>query len=903
MDIDPTSPARFELKARIESGVAAAIVATSDPREALGSALRAVVGPLGCIRGAVWGIDPSDPNRRERLAATGWDELEVDGPLLSRELRLGGRDVGVLDLVAPEVCEQEVVARGSPTLVHLAQAVERAMVRADADADELARRTAELEHVSAELETSATLLEERNAVIEESYEKIERANRELEVAERIQAALRRVAVAVAEERDLDEVASLAAREVARVAGAAGAVVLKVVDDLGVVAGGWTRPGLPCPQDGATVSLDGDLPSARAVRSGRLESFGDISRAEGRPLWNVGVFERALAVPVVSESESWGAVVVAYRRGEEPDEGVSDRLRRIADLVGLAVANADGRERVLADAVSDMFGGEWDANRTLQAVVEAARRSLRADRASCYLHSDDGSTIDQVFTTASDVRTQRYLTSAVGKQRSELPIWQGLLASTQPVLVVGDVQRDPAIPAEMRAALRAGAFIGIRLEHASVGTRDGAGLVGSLFLSFDRPRNFRRRQRDIARSLGSVAAMAIANARLHASTIRSLAELERRAFTDHLTGLVNHRRFQEQLHEGFEAAAAESGPLSLAVFDIDDFSDVNARFGHAAGDEVLREVATRLESALGGEGVLGRVGGEEFAWVTGGEPDEAWGKAESARAAVAETPIPGVRTVTVSAGFADTRHGHDADELLRLAHGALYWAKSHGRDAAFRYSREVVEVLSSAEQANRLQRSQALQSIRVLARAVDAKDPSTAEHSERVADLSVSLAAALGWETVEAARLRDAGLVHDVGKISVPDAILFKPGSISGKEFKRVRAHAAIGAAMVDGVLADDQVSWVRGHHERWDGRGYPDGLVGEAIPEGARLIALADAWDVITSARPYKRALTHEEALEEIRASSGSHFWPEAVEAIERIISAGALPADIARTADSRPRS
>lgn len=896
MDSDSASSSRSELQARIENDVAAAIAANSDPREALRGALRALVEALGGIRGAVWGIDPSDPNRRERLAATDWDEGEESGHLISRELRLGGRGVGVLDLVAPQGCEEAVVSPRSATLVQLAQAVERAVVRGGEGSDELARRTAELEHVSSELETSATLLEERNAVIEESYEKVERAHRELEVAERIQAALRRVAVAVAEERDLDEISSLAAREVARVAGAAGAAVLKVVGESGVVVGAWTRPGLPSPQEGVSIPLAGDLPSADALRSGRPVVFDDISTAVGVPLWDVEVFERAMAVPVTSESQPWGAVVVASRRGEELAEGVADRLQRIADLVGLAVANADGSERVLADAVSDMFGGEWDAHRTLQAVIEAARRSLRADRASCYLHSDDGTTIDQVFTTASDARTRRYLESAVGKQRAELPIWQGLLASPQPVLVVTDVERDPAIPAEMRAALRAGAFIGIRLEHASVGTRDGAGLVGSLFLSFDRPRTFRRRQRDIARSLGSVAAMAIANARLHASTLRSLAEAERQAYTDHLTGLVNHRRFQEGLYAGFERATAEGGPLSLTVFDIDDFTEVNARFGHAAGDEVLREVATRLGDALGDDGLLGRVGGEEFAWLTREDPEQAWRKVARAREAVAATPIPSARTITISAGFADMRHGHDADELLRLAHGALYWAKSHGRDAAFRYSPEVVEVLSPDEQAHRLQRSQALQSIRVLARAVDAKDPSTAEHSERVADLSAALASVLGWDTIEVSRVREAGLVHDVGKISVPDAILFKPGSITDEEFQRVQTHSAIGAQMVDGVLADDQVSWIRGHHERWDGGGYPDGLAGMDIPVGARLIALADAWDVITSERPYKPALSHEDALDEIRASSGTHFWPEAVEAIERIVAAGALPADIARS-------
>src|SRR5690606_35803853 len=222
----------------------------------------------------------------------------------------------------------------------------------------------------------------------------------------------------------------------------------------------------------------------------------------------------------------------------------------------------------------------------------------------------------------------------------------------------------------------------------------------------------------------------------------------------------------------------------------------------------------------------------------------WRAAERARAAIAAEPFGEVGTVTISAGVCDIGHAGDAGELYRLADGALYWSKNHGRDVVFLYSPDVVEVLSHAEQAARLGRQQALQSIRVLARAVDAKDPSTREHSERVADLAVAIATALGWPVERAAALREAGLVHDVGKIAVPDALLAKPGRLTARELAVVRTHAAIGAEMLSDVLSPEQVAWVRGHHERWDGRGYPDGLAGDAIPEGARVLALADAWDV-----------------------------------------------------------
>jgi putative nucleotidyltransferase with HDIG domain len=254
----------------------------------------------------------------------------------------------------------------------------------------------------------------------------------------------------------------------------------------------------------------------------------------------------------------------------------------------------------------------------------------------------------------------------------------------------------------------------------------------------------------------------------------------------------------------------------------------------------------------------------------------------------------VGRVTASAGVCDLAQAGSAGELLRLAEGALYWAKQHGRDVAFLYSPKVVEELSAEERADRLQRLQALQSIRVLARAVDAKDSSTREHSERVADLAVAIATHLGWDSERLVRLREAGLVHDVGKIGVPDRILFKPDRLTPAEYDEIKKHAPIGAEMVADVLTEEQVAWVRGHHERWDGGGYPDALRDVEIPEGARILALADAWDVMISERPYTAALPVEAAAAEIRACSGTQFWPGAVEGLERLMAAGALPASAA---------
>ena len=175
---------------------------------------------------------------------------------------------------------------------------------------------------------------------------------------------------------------------------------------------------------------------------------------------------------------------------------------------------------------------------------------------------------------------------------------------------------------------------------------------------------------------------------------------------------------------------------------------------------------------------------------------------------------------------------------------------------------------------------------MIARVVDAKDPVTSRHSERVAAIAVRLAVAVGWSPKRCAQLHEAGLVHDVGKIGVPDAILFKPGALTEAEFAEIRKHAALGAAIVAEVLSPEQTLWVRGHHERLDGAGYPDHLTADQISDGAAILALADSWDVMTVARPYSTPISKEQALEECRRGAGHQFFPELVRVLERVLEA-----------------
>jgi diguanylate cyclase (GGDEF)-like protein/PAS domain S-box-containing protein len=381
------------------------------------------------------------------------------------------------------------------------------------------------------------------------------------------------------------------------------------------------------------------------------------------------------------------------------------------------------------------------------------------------------------------------------------------------------------------------------------------------------------------------ALAIANA-------DARSQLLARAASDPLTGLANHRTVHETIQREVARAQRHHRSLAVALFDLDHFKEVNDVHGHQVGDTVLEAVALILQGMGRPGDLVGRIGGEEFAWLMP-ETDAmgAYEAAERFRALVAASePAPGV-SLTVSAGVCDLDRASSASELMALADGALYWAKAHGRNISFLYTPEVVEALSAEDRAERLERTRTLTGLRALARAVDAKDPSTLRHSERVAGLAGEIATARGWTAKGIADLRDAALVHDVGKIGIPDAILLKPGTLSPEEYEVIKRHAPLGAEIAAEILSEEQVAWIRGHHERLDGQGYPDGLAADVISEGARILALADALEVMTGVRAYQRTVSWNEALEVCRREAGRQFDAELVALLPEIAPPGAARA------------
>ncbi|HEX6743964.1 MAG TPA: diguanylate cyclase [Solirubrobacteraceae bacterium] len=420
-------------------------------------------------------------------------------------------------------------------------------------------------------------------------------------------------------------------------------------------------------------------------------------------------------------------------------------------------------------------------------------------------------------------------------------------------------------------------------------RHGAAVWGALVVVASDPHEFAPAAEQRLQDYADLIATAVANA-------DNRARLDAEAATDALTGLPNHRAFRERLTEEVARAQRHDRPLTVALVDVDGFRDLNDRAGLDVADEVLVEIGSLLRGVVREEDVLARLGADEYGVIfVESDRHQALMRADRARRAVAETPMRHRLRVSVSIGLCDLEAAASADEALRRADAALYWAKQHGRDLCWLYDPTVVRELDQRQRTRELDRTQALVGLRALARAIDAKDPATQEHSERVAALSARLATVRGWTPDRVALLRDAALLHDVGKIGVPDAILLKDGPLDDGEFALVREHAVLGARIVGDVLDGEQIEWIAAHHERPDGGGYPGALQGDVVPEGAALLALADAWDVMVSDRSYSPPMTVEAALGEARAGAGMQFSLAAVEALESLAQRGDLMPAAAR--------
>ena len=354
-----------------------------------------------------------------------------------------------------------------------------------------------------------------------------------------------------------------------------------------------------------------------------------------------------------------------------------------------------------------------------------------------------------------------------------------------------------------------------------------------------------------------------------------AESARGLRLDSVTGLLSARAFRGRLAEEVDRSRRYQRPLSVVTLSIDDFESLELRHGFKAGDELLIAIARRLAANTRSHDLAGRTGPAEFGLLL---PDtDAESALPSLERLLVELEVVGegaIRAAGASMGVAALTRGMSAEGLLASARIACEAAQQSGG------GRAVMAGDTDSADGDRAEGPQR-DAIEALAVALLERDRYTGEHSEAVIEMSGAVARNLGLNGIEVERVKSAALLHDIGKVAIPDEILHKPGPLTDDEWVLMRQHPVIGERILRVLPGLGTVARiVRHEHERWDGGGYPDGLSGEEIPLGSRIIIAADTYHAITSDRPYRAARTHGEAVGELLQCAGSQFDPNVTQAL-----------------------
>jgi diguanylate cyclase (GGDEF)-like protein len=357
----------------------------------------------------------------------------------------------------------------------------------------------------------------------------------------------------------------------------------------------------------------------------------------------------------------------------------------------------------------------------------------------------------------------------------------------------------------------------------------------------------------------------------------IASLELAARSDSLTGLRNHRSFHHDLSLAIQRRATTGTAFTLLAIDLDGLKQINDANGHQAGDAYIRCVAEALLETTGSQGTVYRTGGDEFAVLLPGSRN--WHGLALAQK-LGETTRAAVGRRAVSIGLAESTGTESRQAIVHQADLALYEAKRTKLSAVSYHPGLAPAETTVSTGPSHHQKTLAA----ALARAVDAKDVCARSHSETVAELCVGIGRRLGIAGPRLERLRLAGLLHDVGKIGVPDAILQKTGSLAADELDEIRRHVRIGHGILTSAELSLEAEWVLYHHERCDGAGYPSGLGRDEIPLESRIIAVADAFEAMTSDRAYRARATTGEALDELRRNAGTQFDEGCVAALVDVV-------------------
>ncbi len=648
-----------------------------------------------------------------------------------------------------------------------------------------------------------------------------------------------------------------------------------------------------------------------------ENFAEETRKLGvQPLHEAGCF---CGVPLVLYDRAIGVMAVHSSQERIFDEGHLELIRVLAGEAGIAIENAR------------LFREEQTKSRHLALLNNISRHAittLNPDEmlAKIAAELEDGLTYDHIGIGLLDYATKEVVIQAeAGRRRDALgrriPLGEGLLgrvARTGKMVAVrglatGDAASRPVLEGSACA-------VALPIVYADQ-------LHGVLYVEMAEVCEFSEEELLLLRTLADLISGALHNA-------LTFQKAQEQAITDGLTGVKTHRFFMEALSAEWKRSTRAGRSFSLVLMDLDRFKFVNDFYGHLEGDLVLQRVSHILEQNCRRSDVVSRYGGDEFViLMPETNVEQSRQLASKLRSWICSDPLLREKNITGSFGIATFPvHGSTPQELIQVADASMYLSKHQGGNAVSttdhfdptetkKWKRDVLEaylgvtlkrlfttgpetfdeIYQRLEQfaqsvlATRADETPGedsdpahsgvrgvppalVDTITSLAFAIDAKDPYTQGHSQKVSSYAVLVAEALGlsdWETEE---VRLAAILHDIGKVGIPESILNKNGPLNPEEWETMKSHVQLGAKVLEPLRPLKRIQeMVKHHHEFFDGSGYPDGLGGDRIPLGARIIAIADAYDTITSERAYKKARTAEEAFAELERCDSAQFDPELV--------------------------
>ena len=375
--------------------------------------------------------------------------------------------------------------------------------------------------------------------------------------------------------------------------------------------------------------------------------------------------------------------------------------------------------------------------------------------------------------------------------------------------------------------------------------------------------------------------------------KQLDNLKKQSVTDELTKLSNHRHFYEKVTSFLKKDSLETA--GIAIVDIDQFKIYNDLYGHSAGDNALKRIASIIEEHTPKEAFISRYGGEEFGiYYPNYDRAKMLTSIEDIRKAVENkfllsTEIKEFLTVSVGAALYK-EHGSTLEEVVKKAFDAVQHCKQSGRNKSLVYSDNEQKLDEVQKNVQDKIKEAYLSSTYALAATIDAKDHYTFGHSNNVAELAVALARQIEVTDNEIDTIRNAGLLHDIGKVGIPESVLLKRGYLTDQEMEIMRSHVVQSINIIKHIPnLVDTIPIIISHHERYDGGGYPRGISGDNIPLLGRVICIADSFDAMTTDRPYRKGLSLDQALYELQKNAGSQFDPELVEKFLSMVNDGKL--------------